>query len=599
MAATVAPGIRSISEMSGRTRAIVMAGALLGLFTAAMDQTVVGTSMPRIIGSLGGFGLFSWVGTSFMLTSTTTIPIVGKLTDMFGRKPFYMAGVAILILGSALAGSSQSIEQLIAFRAVQGLGAGMIMGIAFAIVGDVFPPAERGKWAGLMSGVFASASVIGPLIGGTLTDHVHWRWVFYVNLPLGALTLLVLFFGMPAIRPAVRPRLDYRGIVLLMATVVPMLLAFSWAGSRYEWLSPQIVALLSWTGVALTVFTYAEMRTEEPLLPMSLLKNRIFIVSALVALITGMAMFGSLFYIPLFVQGIMGSSATNSGLVTMPMMIAMAGSSAISGQIMSRLGHYRILGLTGLLILVAGAYLLSRMDVSSTNAEATRAMIVVGVGLGASIPLYMLAVQNAVPYRFMGISTSTLQFLRAVGGTMGVAILFSLVQSHYSSNLQTTIPPALRQRPEFVKALKDPQFLLNAEAFARLREATLSLGDQGALLFEQTVQGVKVALASAIADAFFIAMFITAVAVVVGLFMREVPLRKSHFAPGEEQAAAPAPAGAAASTPALPAVAGGANGSPARRAPRWAFWAIGLLAVATVLSLARAARRNGRQPRAL
>jgi multidrug resistance protein len=222
LAATAQLGVRSLSQMSTRTKFMVMAGTLLGLFTSAMDQTVVGTSMPRIVADLGGFGLFSWVGTGFMLASTTTVPIVGKLTDMFGRKPFYMAGIFILILGSALAGSSQSIEQLIAFRVVQGLGAGMIMGIAFAIIGDVFPPAERGKWSGLMAGVFALASVLGPLIGGALTDHAHWRWVFYVNLPLGAVALSVLFFGMPYIRPASRPKLDYRGILLLMATVVPM-----------------------------------------------------------------------------------------------------------------------------------------------------------------------------------------------------------------------------------------------------------------------------------------------------------------------------------------------------------------------------------------
>ncbi|HEU4758479.1 MAG TPA: MFS transporter, partial [Dehalococcoidia bacterium] len=265
MAAAAPVQARSISQMGTRTKAIVMAGTLLGLFTSAMDQTVVGTSMPRIVGDLGGFGLFSWVGTSFMLTSTTTVPIVGRLTDIYGRKPFYMAGICILLLGSALAGSSQTIEQLIAFRIVQGLGAGMIMGIAFAIVGDVFTPAERGKWSGLMSGVFASASVIGPLIGGTLTDHAHWRWVFYVNLPMGSLALLVLFFGMPYIRPVTRPRLDYRGIVLLVATVVPMLLAFSWAGSRYEWVSPQTIGLLSWAGAGLVIFSYAEIRADEPL----------------------------------------------------------------------------------------------------------------------------------------------------------------------------------------------------------------------------------------------------------------------------------------------------------------------------------------------
>src|SRR3990172_11048527 len=275
MAAAVVPGVESISQMSPRTKFIVMAGTLLGLFTAAMDQTVVGTSMPRIIADLGGFGLFSWVGTGFMLASTTTVPIVGKLTDIYGRKPFYMLGIFVLLLGSALAGSSQNIEQLIAFRVVQGLGAGMIMGIAFAIIADVFVPAERGKWMGLMSGVFASASVIGPLIGGTLTDHAHWRWVFYVNLPLGAVALSVLFFGMPNIRPAVRSKLDYRGIFLLMATVVPMLLAFSWAGSRYDWLSPQIIGFLAWAGAGLVVFTYAELRTEDPLLPMSLFRDRI------------------------------------------------------------------------------------------------------------------------------------------------------------------------------------------------------------------------------------------------------------------------------------------------------------------------------------
>src|SRR5881409_3631910 len=212
--AASAPAFRPIAQMGTRTKVIVMAGTMLGMFTAAMDQTIVGTSMPRIIADLGGFGLFSWVGTGFLLASTTTVPIVGKLTDLYGRKPFYMAGIFILIAGSALSGMSQNVEQLIAFRVIQGLGAGMIMGIAFAIIGDVFTPAERGKWAGLMSGVFASASVLGPLIGGTLTDHASWRWVFYVNLPMGGLALLVLFFGMPQIRPSGNARLDYRGIVL-------------------------------------------------------------------------------------------------------------------------------------------------------------------------------------------------------------------------------------------------------------------------------------------------------------------------------------------------------------------------------------------------
>ena len=255
-----------------------MAGTLLGLFTAAMDQTVVGTSMPRIIADLGGFGLFSWVGTGFMMASTATVPVIGKLSDIYGRKPFYMAGILVLLIGSALSGFSQNVEQLIAFRVIQGLGAGMIMGIAFAIVADVFTPAERGRWSGLMSGVFASASVLGPLIGGTLTDHASWRWVFYVNIPMGGVALAVLMMGMPNIRPNRDARLDYRGIVILLATVVPLLLALSWAGSRYDWISFEVIGLLSWALAGIVIFTYAESRTREPLLPMFLFKNRVYLV---------------------------------------------------------------------------------------------------------------------------------------------------------------------------------------------------------------------------------------------------------------------------------------------------------------------------------
>jgi len=586
--------------MGTRTKVIVMAGTMLGMFTAAMDQTIVGTSMPRIIADLGGFGLYSWVGTGFMLASTATVPIVGKLTDIYGRKPFYMAGIFILILGSALCGSSQNVEQLIAFRVVQGLGAGMIMGIAFAILGDVFPPAERGRWIGLMSGVFASASVLGPLIGGTLTDHVHWRWVFYVNLPLGAAALTVLLLGMPNMRPPVRPRLDYRGIVLLLATVVPMLLAFSWAGSRYDWVSPQVIGFFAWAAAGLVIFTYAELRAEEPLLPISLFRNRVFAVSALITLITGVAMMGSLFYLPLFVQGVIGRSATNSGLVTMPMMIAMAIASAIAGQLMSRLGRYKLLGVLGLSIMVAGAVLLARMDVSSTSADATVAMVVFGIGLGTSMPLFMLAVQNAVPYRVMGVSTSTMQFLRSVGGTMGVAIMFSLIQSRYHEGVASNVPIAARDQPQIRQALNDPQFLLNTDALKQMQLAFSAFGTQGQALFAQTIEGVKASLATAIADAFLVAVFVLAVSVVIALFMKEIPLRKGHYSAEEIDGFAPAPEpapGVAGGVPALPPVAGGANGQPVTAPHASAGRVFPLAILTTVIGLAafvlvRATRRS-------
>jgi EmrB/QacA subfamily drug resistance transporter len=591
--AALPAGVQSISQMSTRTKVVVMAGTLLGLFTAAMDQTVVSTSLPRIVASLGGLGLFPWVFTSFMVTSTTVVPIVGKLTDLFGRKPFYIAGVAILLLGSALAGSSQSMEQLIAFRIVQGLGAGMIFGIAFAIVGDVFPPAERGKWTGLVSGVFASASVIGPLIGGTLTDHVNWRWVFYINLPLGSVALLVLFFGMPALRPVTRPMLDHRGIVLLVATVVPALLAFSWAGSRYDWASPQIIGMFTWAAAALAVFAYAEMRTEEPLLPMRLFRNRIFAVSAVVTFLTGIAMFGGLSYIPLFVQGVIGSSATNSGLVTMPMMIAMAISSGITGQIMSRLGRYRILGVTGLTVMTAGMFLLAQMDVNATNFIARRNMVIMGIGLGMSLPLFMLAVQNAVPHRVMGISTSTMQFLRSVGGTMGVAVMGSLINGTLATELVANTPRQVSENapPTLLDQLHDPQFLLSPEQLGAVRDAFQQLGPGGAGLFELSISAVRTSLATAISDAFLVAMFVTLASVFVGAFLKEVPLRRAYDFEGEPSAAAaPAPRPLALS-PALTPAAGGGNDPAPRRPLVYAAVGVGLALIAAVAAFL--IRRNG------
>ena len=545
-----------------------MVGTLLGLFTAAMDMTIVSTSLPRIVASLGGLGLFPWVFTSFMITSTTAVPIVGKLTDLFGRKPFYMAGVAILLLGSVLSGLSQSMEQLIAFRAVQGLGAGMILGIAFAIVGDVFPPAERGKWSGLMAGVFASASVLGPLIGGALTDHVNWRWVFYINLPLGSVALLVLFFGMPALRPLTRPRLDYIGIVLLAATVVPALLAFSWAGSRYDWASPEIIGMFTWSAVALAMFIYAELHTEEPLLPMGLFRNRIFAVSAVVTLMTGVAMFGALSYIPLFVQGVIGASATNSGLVIMPMMIAMAISSAITGQIISRLGRYRVMGVAGLAIMTAGMFLLAQMDANATIFIARRNMVVMGIGLGMSLPLFMLAVQNAVPHRMMGVATSTMQFLRTVGGTMGVAIMGSLINSTLSTELAANTPRQVTENapPALLEQIRNPQFLLSPEQLIAVRSAFEQLGPQGTQLFEASIGAVRASLATAIGDAFWVAVFVMVGSVLVGAFLKEVPLRGAHDLESEPlPATPPSPTPATPTMPIAP-VAGGGD-SPSGRPP--------------------------------
>jgi len=530
--------MQSISHMGTRTRMLVMAGTLLGLFTAAMDQTIVGTAMPRVVAHLGGYEHYSWVFTGFMVVSTTAVPIVGKLTDMYGRKFFFLGGIAVMMLGSALCGMSQSMIQLIAFRGIQGLGAGTIMATAFAIIGDVFPPAQRARWAGLMTGVFAAASVVGPLIGGYITDNLNWRWVFYVNLPMGALALSVFFSVMPSVRSGLRHQLDYWGVTMLILAVVPLLLAFSWANEQYPWLSVQIIGLLAFAALAGLAFAAVEMRAAEPILPPALFRHPIFLVSAAVTFLTAMGMYGSIVYLPLFVQGVTGSSATNSGLVTMPMMLSLSITAAIVGQILGRWGRYRIIAVVGLAVMSGGMFLMSRMDVNSTNVIATRNMIVVGIGLGAVMPIFVLVVQNALPYRMLGVSTAAIQFFRSVGGTMGVAIMGSIVNSSFSAELTAQTPAQVREStpPDLLQRLQDPQAILNADLLAGLRSSFEGLGEQGLVLFDQVMLATRTALGTAIADAFLVGMGMALAALVVAVFLREIPLAKTWAVPEEAAA---------------------------------------------------------------
>ena len=535
--------VQSISLMGTRVRALVMAGALLGIFTAAMDQTIVGTALPRVVADLQGLQHIAWVFTAFMVTSTTTVAVVGRLTDLFGRKPFFIIGIAILVIGSALAGMSQSMLQLILFRGLQGFGAGMISGTAFAIIGDVFPPAERARWTGVMSGTFAAASVVGPLLGGSITDNLGWRWVFYVNLPLGALAMIVFALVMPSIRPqSVHRSLDRLGIVVLVTAVVPLMLAFSWGGSQYDWLSPEIIGLLVVAFIAAGLFVRVERDALEPIIPLSLFRSSIFVVIIGVTFLTAMGMFGSVSYIPLFVQSVIGTSATNSGLVTMPMMLTMSITSAAVGQVLSRTGRYRILLVVGLAVMTVGMYMLAQMGVHASRGEATRDMIVLGVGLGFTMPIMFLVALNTSSYQMLGVTTSTIQFMRSVGATLGVALMGSLLNGRLQSELVSQTPPAVTQNvpAPLLQRLQDPQILVVPDAMKQVHEAFLGLGDQGQQLYDQALLATKTALAMGITYAFLVGAAITLGALVLGIFLKEVPLRKTYAIAAE---GAPAPDG--------------------------------------------------------
>jgi EmrB/QacA subfamily drug resistance transporter len=524
-----------------------MIGVLMVMLLASLDQTIVSTAMPRVIAELQGFDRYTWVSTAYLLTSTVTVPIYGKLSDLFGRKPIFLFGVVVFLIGSALSGASQNMNQLIAFRALQGLGAGALMPIAIAIVGDLFTPRERGKWQGLTGAVWGFSAIIGPTLGGWITQNASWRWVFYVNIPIGIAALLVLIFLMPWLRSASRKvSIDYIGAALLVVGTVPALLGFTWAGSQYAWLSPQIIGLFAGALVALTTFVIYEARLQrlggQPIIEPGLFKNSIFTVSTIVTVIFGMSLFGSIFFIPLFVQGVVGTSATNSGLILTPLMLTSIVGSVLSGQLVSRLGKYKWIAITGMVISVVGSLLLLRLDVNATNNDVLIAMLVLGLGMGFGMALYTLIVQNALPQK-IGQATSALVFFRSIGGTIGLAAMGSLMTSAYlpafksalSSSLGKLSIPAAALQPiqaRFVALFSNPQILLSPDVLSKMRVASAAHGQQGLALFNIAIDAVKTGLTQGIHNVFVLSFCFMIVGLIAVLFLKEIPLRGKRS--GEE-----------------------------------------------------------------
>ncbi|MBI5289016.1 MAG: MFS transporter [Chloroflexi bacterium] len=520
-------------NLDSRRRWAILGAVMLGLFLSAMDQTIVGTAMPRIIAELSGLKLYAWVFTSYMLASTTSVPIVGKMGDIYGRKNFFLVGIVVFLIGSVLSGMSQTMLQLILFRGVQGLGGGMIFANAFAIIGDLYPPAERGKYAGLMSGVFGLASVIGPLVGGYITDNLSWRWVFYVNIPLGALALFVLATVLPAhAKIGVGRKLDYWGAVALALAIAPLLLGFSWAGTDYAWGSPQVVLSFAFAAIMAGIFWLVERRAEEPVIPFSLFRSGIFAVATAITFVTGAAMFSGSVYIPLFMQGVLGFSATNSGLVMMPMTLSMVCGSMISGQVVSRTGKYKWMSVGGLAIATGGLYILSAMTVNSSQFVGMTGMAVLGFGLGTSFTPLVLSVQNSVPYSMMGVTTSLNTFARSVGGTIGVAIMGSFLTRRLNDELAAGLPAQVQEQAPapLLEGLKNPRILLDDAALARVRDEGFGpvFGADATRLFEATIASMERALATSITEIFLIATVLMAAGFVLAFFLREAPLRTTN-----------------------------------------------------------------------
>jgi EmrB/QacA subfamily drug resistance transporter len=544
---------------------LTIVGLMLALLLSALDQTIVGTAMPRIIAELQGFDHYAWVTTAYLVSSTAVVPIAGKLSDIYGRKLFLIGGTALFILASALCGLSQDLTQLIVFRGLQGVGGGVLLAMVFTTVSSIFPPARRGRVQGVFTSVFGFASVVGPLVGGYLTDALSWRWVFYVNLPLGLIALAVLWYGFPNIRPQRTDRpIDVLGAVTLVAAVVPLLLALSWVGVEYPWTSPQILGLLLFSALMTGLFLLNESRAPEPIIPLSLFKNRIVAVATVAMMLVTMGMFGTILFVPLFIQGVIGISATASGSVTMPMMLMIILGSLAGGQTISRTGRYKAVALFGLSTAAFGMFLLSRMGPDTSYWTVVRNMMIVGLGLGPTMPVFTIAAQNAVSFSQLGVATSMTQFARSIGGTLGAALFGSLLVNRFGTALQEALPPTVAAviPPEQLGRVHNPQVLLNPQLSASLQQGLSAAGPQAAQAYDALIVAIRTALATGLHETFLTGSLIVAPGVVAVLFLREIPLRKSFgdmpgaSVQGADRAGTPA-GPAAPATPVAPLAAAG------------------------------------------
>jgi EmrB/QacA subfamily drug resistance transporter len=473
-------------ELTRRQVHIVISGLLLVLLLAALDSTIVSTALPTIVGELGGLDRLAWVVTAYLLAQTVVTPLYGKLGDLYGRKRVVQAAIFIFLVGSALCGLSQSMEQLILFRAIQGLGGGGLIVTTQAVVGDIVPARDRGRYQGIFGAMFGLASIAGPLIGGYFTTHLTWRWIFYINIPLGLIAVFVLATTMPAATRRVAHAIDYIGATLLATALSATIIATDLGGIQYPWDSPLIVGLGILVVVSTILFIAVERRAKEPVLPLRLFDNRTFVISAVVGLIVGFALFGSVTYLPLYLQIVKGDSPTASGLRMVPMMAGMLMSSIVAGQLISKTGRYKIFPIIGTATMTVGLLLLSRMTADTSLTMASVLMMVLGLGMGLVMQVLILAAQNAVPYADLGVATSGATLFRLIGGSVGTAALGAIFSARMNSYLTEHLPAGVARAGSGVNV--SPRVIAGMPASVREAYANgVTLGLSGIFLVAMVI----------------------------------------------------------------------------------------------------------------
>lgn len=507
---TEAPSSTNETYLSHRQILVILGGLMTGMFLAALDQSIVGTALPKITSDLNGLNKLSWVVTAYLLTSTAATPLWGKISDLYGRRPIFQAAIVTFLVGSLLCGFARNIEELIAFRALQGIGGGGLMALAFATLGDVIPPRERGKYMGYMGAVFGTSSVLGPVLGGWLADGPGWEWIFWLNVPIGAVALVVTSYALKLPHTRREHTIDWLGAGVLVAGVSSLLLYLAWAGPDHGWTSSLGLALLAGAIVGTALFIFIELRAKEPIIPMELFNNSIFTTTNAMAVTIGLAMFGAIIFIPLYLQVVMDMSPTESGLAMLPMVLGIFSTSIPSGNWVTKTGRYRPMPIASTIVVVAALTVLSLLKADSSYWLAAIGLYVFGAGLGFSMQLLTVIVQNAVEPRNMGIATSTITFFRTLGGTIGAALFGAVLNTrlahHLAENLGTGKAPSVDTNDvSAINGLPEP-------------------------LKSQVID----AFASALHDVFISAIPIMIVAFVISLFIKEIPLRtRSAPAPAE------------------------------------------------------------------